>query len=81
MCVWGKKKRKQKEEQKKEIGSGPPTKLLLMAASYDLHGSYSGPILKSINEERDLGELMSKDLKFSKQCPLAKNKANLMLGI
>ena len=24
---------------------------------------------------------MFKDLKFSKQCPLAKNKANLMLGI
>ena len=37
--------------------------------------------VKSVNEERDLGMLMSKNLKFSKQCLLAKNKANLMLGI
>ena len=37
--------------------------------------------VKSVDEERDLGVLMSKDLKFSKQCLLAKNKANLMLGI
>ena len=36
---------------------------------------------KSIDEERDLGVLISKDLKFSKQCLMAKNKANLMLGI
>ena len=28
--------------------------------------------VKSINEERDFGMLMSKDLKFSKQCQLAK---------
>ena len=36
---------------------------------------------KSVDEERDLGVLMSKDLKFSKQCILAKKQANLMLGI
>ena len=37
--------------------------------------------VKSVDEERDLGVLTSKDLKFSKQCLLAKNEANLMLGI
>ena len=37
--------------------------------------------VKSVDEESDLGELMSKDLKFSKQCLLAKNKAILMLDI
>ena len=37
--------------------------------------------VKSVDEERDLGVLMSKDLNFSKHCLLAKNKANLMLGI
>ena len=35
--------------------------------------------VKSVNEERDLGVLMSKVLKFSNL--LAKNKANLMLDI
>ena len=34
-----------------------------------------------MDEERDLGMLMSKDVKFSKQCLLEKNKSNLMLGI
>ena len=37
--------------------------------------------VKSVDEERDLGVLMSKDLQFSKQYLLAKSKANLMLGI
>ena len=37
--------------------------------------------VKSLNVERDLGVLISRDLKFSKPCLLAKNKANLMLGI
>ena len=37
--------------------------------------------VKSVDVERDLEVLMSGDLKFSKQCLLAKNKANLMLGI
>ena len=37
--------------------------------------------VKSIDEKRDLGALMSKDLKLLKQCLLTKNKANLMLGI
>ena len=38
-------------------------------------------LVKSVDEEMDLGVLMSKDLKFSKQYILAKNKTNLMLGI
>ena len=37
--------------------------------------------VKSVDEERDFEVLMSKDLKFSKQYLLAKNKANLMLSI
>ena len=37
--------------------------------------------VKSVDEEKDHGVLMCKDLKFSKQCLLAKNKANLMMGI
>ena len=37
--------------------------------------------VKLVDEKRDLGTLMSKDLKFSKQCQMAKNKANLILGI
>ena len=37
--------------------------------------------VRSADEERDLGVLIPRDLKFSKQCLLAKNKANLMLGI
>ena len=37
--------------------------------------------IKSVDEEWDLGVLMSYDLEFSKQCLLAKNKANFMLGI
>ena len=36
--------------------------------------------VKSVDEERDLGVLMSEDLKFFKQCVLAKNKANLNVG-
>ena len=36
--------------------------------------------VKSVNGERDLGVLMSKNLNFSKQCILSKNKANLILG-
>ena len=32
--------------------------------------------VKSVDEERGLRVLMSKDLKFSKQCLLVKNKAN-----
>ena len=37
--------------------------------------------VKSVNEEKDFGMLMFKVLKFSKQCLLAKNKANSILGI
>ena len=35
----------------------------------------------SVDEDRDLGVLLSKDLKFSKQYLMTKNKGNLMLGI
>ena len=38
-------------------------------------------LVKSVDVERDLAVLMSKDLKFSKQCLLAINKGNLMLGV
>ena len=37
--------------------------------------------VQSVEEERDLGVIMSRGLKFSKQLPLTKNKATLMLGI
>ena len=38
--------------------------------------------MKSVDEDSDLGLLMSKDLKFSKQCLFSEKKeANLMLGI
>ena len=36
--------------------------------------------VKPVDEEKELGVLMSKDSKFSKSL-MAKNKANLMLGI
>ena len=36
--------------------------------------------VKSVDEERDLELLKSKDLKFSKQYLLAKYKVNLMLS-
>ena len=36
---------------------------------------------KSVDEERDLEVLISKDWKFLKHCLMAKNKANLMLSI
>ena len=34
-----------------------------------------------IGEERDLGVLISKELSFSRQCLMSKNKNNSMLGI
>ena len=37
--------------------------------------------VKSVDKERDLGVFMSMDLKFSKKYLLAKNNANLILGI
>ena len=37
--------------------------------------------VKSREEERDLGVLISKDLKCSRECLMAINKANSMLGI
>ena len=40
-------KRNQKEEQKKETGRPQPIYLDHLVASYDPHGLYGGPILKS----------------------------------
>ena len=37
--------------------------------------------LQRVNEERDLGEIMSTDLKWKKQCIAAVKKANRVLGI
>ena len=37
--------------------------------------------VKSINVKRNLEILISKGMKFTKQCLLAKNKVNLMMGI
>ena len=37
--------------------------------------------VKSVDEERGFRVLVSKELKFTKQRLMAKNKANLMLGI
>ena len=37
--------------------------------------------LKSVTEEKDLGVIISKDMKPSKQCTAARNKANRMLGL
>ena len=37
--------------------------------------------VKLVDEEKYLGLLISKDLKFSKQCLLVKNKVHLILGI
>ena len=37
--------------------------------------------VKSIDNERNFGVLISKGLKFSKQCLMAKNKPNLILVI
>ena len=37
--------------------------------------------VKSIDEERDIGVLISKDLKISQQSLKSNYKANLMLGI
>ena len=36
--------------------------------------------VKSVDEERDLGVLISKDLKFSRQHPMAKNDPWYRLG-
>lgn len=44
---------------------------------YEMGGNW----LDIINQERDLGVIMSNDLKSSKQCLEARNKANKMLGM
>ena len=47
----------------------------------DFHYQMNDGWVKAIDEERDLGMLMSKDLKFSRECLLANNKVNSMLDI
>ena len=37
--------------------------------------------LQSVLEEKDLGDVISKDLKMSRQCMCADNKANKVLGV
>jgi len=45
--------------------------------SYQMNGA----TLESVSEERDLGVIISKDLKVSNQCAQAYSKANKMLGL
>jgi len=40
-----------------------------------------GNNLENVSEERDLGVIVSEDLKWEKQCSKAVNKANQMLGM
>jgi len=40
-----------------------------------------GSILESVNEEKDLGVIISEDLKWDKQCGAAMSKANKILGM
>ena len=44
---------------------------------YEMNGNF----LKEVNEEKDLGIIISNDLKSSKQCLAACKKANQMLGM
>jgi len=41
----------------------------------------SGNKLETVDEEKDLGVIVSKDLKWDKQCSQAVKKANRMLGV
>ena len=43
--------------------------------------SVEGDWLQEVEEERDLGVIVSKDMKFHKQCLEARNKASRMLGM
>jgi len=40
-----------------------------------------GNKLETVDEEKDLGVIVSKDLKWDKQCSQAVKKANKMLGV
>ena len=40
-----------------------------------------GSILESVNEEKDLGVIISEDMKWDKQCGAAVSKANKILGM
>ena len=54
--------------------------LQLGAKNPKLHYNMSGKLLKSVNEEKDLGVIVSSNLKVEKQCSTAVGKANRMLG-
>ena len=41
----------------------------------------NGKVLEAITEEKDLGVLVDKELKFHKQAAAAVNKANSVLGV
>ena len=47
------------------------------------HADYlmSGSKLESVNEEKDLGIIVSDDLKWEKHCSAAVSKANRILGM
>ena len=38
-------------------------------------------VLQAVDEEKDLGVIFTKDMKSSKQCTAARNKANRVLGL
>ena len=38
-------------------------------------------VLQAVDEEKDLGVIFTKDMKPSKQCTAARNKANRVLGL
>ena len=47
----------------------------------DIATVMSGNKLETVDEEKDLGVIVSKDLKWDKQCSQAVKKANRMLGV
>ena len=52
------------------FGSGNP----------EFNYTMSGCTLSSVEEERDIGVLINKDLKPSRQCEVAVNRAKMFLG-
>ena len=48
---------------------------------FELNNKLDGKVLEVVWEEKDLGVVVSKDLKASCQCIQAYSKANRMLGV
>ena len=46
-----------------------------------MNAASAGSKLESVNEEKDLGVIISEDLKWEKQCSAAVSKANKILGM